>query len=307
MKMAETGITIAYSSPTQSTLYLSRTEPEGPLALEVLEKNSEGSLHRTENSSVDNDWTLLGFLTLACRLVSEVEANRQLEIELNSGCLMDSVQAILDLDIDLGTVEGTITRIDLPVALSSELIQRLRELSLRLVPELQITHGLLRTSREGQLRTHAKDIVDLLHKVKRGAHFLLDLHPSTCHSNTYLLLGTEDVAIILLEATDTSETIESTRELITVEDTKVRETERKVSVGTASVLEHEAVTGAVHGLETVLGIITVEEEHIVSVVVSMTRDLPEIKVEDVGGDDFLQIERCSEPIPCSLSCGTAFG
>lgn len=76
MKMAETGITIAYSSPTQSTLYLSRTEPEGPLALEVLEKNSEGSLHRTENSSVDDDRTLLGFLTLARRLVSEVEANR---------------------------------------------------------------------------------------------------------------------------------------------------------------------------------------------------------------------------------------
>ena len=50
------------------------------------------------------------------------------------------------------------------------------------------------------------------------------------------------------------------------------------------VLEHQTVARTVHGLQTVLRIITVEQEHVVLVVVSMTADLPQIQVEHVGGD-----------------------
>ena len=50
-------------------------------------------------------------------------------------------------------------------------------------------------------------------------------------------------------------------------------------------LEHQAVTRAVHGLQTVLRIITVEQEHIILVVGSMAADLPQFQVEHVGRDD----------------------
>ena len=51
-------------------------------------------------------------------------------------------------------------------------------------------------------------------------------------------------------------------------------------------VEDEAVTGTVHGLESELGLLDVEQEHVVLVVVVVTGLLPEIDVEHVGGDDF---------------------
>lgn len=48
-----------------------------------------------------------------CR-VSQLEAQRQLEVQLDGGTLMAAAQRIHDGDVDLGPVEGAVARIQLP-------------------------------------------------------------------------------------------------------------------------------------------------------------------------------------------------
>ena len=59
--------------------------------------------------------------------VLEVESLWQLEIELDRGTLERAVKRVTDLDVDLGAVEGTVSRIELPLA-RVELVQRVLEL-----------------------------------------------------------------------------------------------------------------------------------------------------------------------------------
>ena len=56
-------------------------------------------------------------------------------------------------------------------------------------------------------------------------------------------------------------------------------------------LEHETVTRTVHGLQTVLGVIAVEQEHIVLVVICVARNTPQVKVEYVGSHDLLYMKQ----------------
>ena len=202
----------------------------------------------------------------------QTETDGKLEIKLNSSGLVDSVQGIQDLDIDLGTIESTITRVDLPVAFADEFIQGLGESSFGLSPQLNIAHSLLRTSGQFELERHSENTVNVFHEVQDTADFLLDL------------VGTaEDVGIILLETADTSQAVQGTRQFITMKDTEVGETDRqfyrmrmnwfadRTLVGVERVLEHEAVAGTVHGLQTVFGVIAVEQEHVVLEVSSSFR------------------------------------
>lgn len=58
--------------------------------------------------------SLLLFFSSLLALVLEVEADRQLEVTLDSSTLVRAVHCIEHLDVDLGTVEGTITSVGLP-------------------------------------------------------------------------------------------------------------------------------------------------------------------------------------------------
>lgn len=51
--------------------------------------------------------------------------------------------------------------------------------------------------------------------------------------------------------------------------------------------EHEAVARTVHGLHPPLLPLHVKDEHVFLVVLGVARYLPEVQVEDVGGDHFL--------------------
>lgn len=113
-------------------------------------------------------------------------------------------------------------------------------------------------------------------EVKGVVHFLGDLVGST-----------EDVSIVLLEATNTDQTTKGSRNLVSVEDTEVGIPEGKVTVTVDTVLEHDAVSGAVHRLETLTRLVRLEDEHVLLVVLVVTRGLPQFEVVDVRGDDFL--------------------
>ena len=63
---------------------------------------------------------------------------------------------------------------------------------------------------------------------------------------TDLIGRTEDVSIILLEASNSDETTESTGDFISVKHTEISVTEGKVTITVDTVLKHHAMSGAIH-------------------------------------------------------------
>ena len=63
---------------------------------------------------------------------------------------------------------------------------------------------------------------------------------------TDLIGRTEDVSIILLEASNSDETTESTGDFISVKYTEISVTEGQVTITVDTVLKHHAMSGAIH-------------------------------------------------------------
>lgn len=73
-----------------------------------------------------------------------------------------------------------------------------------------------------------------------------------------------------------------------MEHTKVSKTDGKLTVRPRPVLEHQAVTRAVHGLHGELAAFALESEHVVLVVLPVAGCSPQVSVVDVRRDDFLK-------------------
>jgi hypothetical protein len=97
------------------------------------------------------------------------------------------------------------------------------------------------------------------------------------------------VRVVLLETTDTGETGESAGRFVAVENTEVGHADGELAVRAVAGGEDEAVRGAVHGLEGEGLLLDVELEHVVGVVLPVTRRLPQLRVEHVRGDDLLVV------------------
>lgn len=91
--------------PNATTTYLPGAQPERPLASEVLGQNGKHALDRPQNGAVDDDRPLK---LLVLRGVLQLEAQRQLEVQLDCGALKLAAQGIKDCDVDLGAVEGAV-------------------------------------------------------------------------------------------------------------------------------------------------------------------------------------------------------
>lgn len=107
---------------------LSRAEPERPLAGKVLCENTKHSFEAAQHGSVNHDGAcvsgrelLLGVAAIAdsglalVGNISKLESSGQVEVELHGTALVFSLQGIVQSNIDLGTVESTITRVELPL------------------------------------------------------------------------------------------------------------------------------------------------------------------------------------------------
>ena len=101
-----------------------------------------------------------------------------------------------------------------------------------------------------------------------------------------LLRSAENMSIILLESANANQTTKSARDLITVKDTEISVAEGKITVAVDAVLEHDAMSGAVHRLEALrIAGFAIEQEHVILVVLIMTASFPKLQVVNVGRDD----------------------
>lgn len=300
---------------------LARRHPEWPLAGKVLSQNGSEALDTASHGTVDHDragtarrkslldkkrllllLAILVLLSLGLRsrrsrllnsslgltlvhslasLVLEGEVLGLLEVKLDGGALPRSVEAVQHSDINLGAVEGTITRVELPrdttiLVRGSKLVKSLLKTRLGAVPCLDLTKELFWASRKLELECEAEDTVELAHEVEEIGNFLLDL-----------VLATEDVGIILLESSYSGETAERTAGFVTVEDTEIGKAEGKFLVTALSVTEHHGVGRAVHGLETELLLVHVKKEHVLLVMRQVARLLPKRHVKHIGSHDLV--------------------
>ena len=171
---------------------LSGAEPEWPLSTKVLSQNAKHSLETTQHGSVNHDRACVSsrefFLGVAAvadsRLslvgnVSELESSRQVEVELHGTALVLTLQRIKQGDINLGTVESTITRVELPLSagLLGEGLEGFLKFLLGSIPCSDITNVLLRSGRKLELESEAENSVDAAQEVESRLDFLSNLQP----------------------------------------------------------------------------------------------------------------------------------
>jgi len=234
-------------------------------------KNSSESLDGTENGSVNDDWAfetwlkrhlspceflgvvivrlehlrvklllflrlvLEGFLFLSSSLtlILKVETNRLLEIDLNSTALVLSLKSIVDLNIDLGSVESTITMVESPG--DAGFVKSILEGLLSDIPSLLRSEFVLGTGGELKLESESENGVDVKQEVQSVGDLILDL-----------LHGTEDMGVILLEASNSDKTAQGAGDFVSVKDTEVSVSQRKITITVDTLFEHDAMSGTVH-------------------------------------------------------------
>jgi hypothetical protein len=84
----------------------------------MLGNNRDEALETAQNGTMNNHRAIhfVRVGSLVSSSVLEVETLGKLEVQLDGSALEGPFQCILDSDVDLGAVESTITRVELPLA-----------------------------------------------------------------------------------------------------------------------------------------------------------------------------------------------
>lgn len=116
-------------------LDLNGSQPGGELARKVLNQNTDKALDGAKAYAVQHDGALLGAVGVH---VLQVKVERHLEIELDGTALPGTTKRVLQVEVDLGAVEGAVALVDLVV--HAQLLQSGAQALLRARPVLVRTH-----------------------------------------------------------------------------------------------------------------------------------------------------------------------
>lgn len=190
--------------------------------------------------------------------VRQVETFGQLEVELDRGCLVSTVERVRHGHVNLGSVKSAISGVDGPLA-RDELVERVRKRALCFFPRFELAEVLFRTCRKLELELKAKLAVHVLQKVEADGHLVFELFGHA-----------EVMGVVLLEAANASQARKSSAQLVAVKDAKVGKSHGQFAVRAVAMRKHQAVPRAVHRLETKHFLLNFELEHVVGVVFPMT-------------------------------------
>mmetsp|Transcript_4469 Transcript_4469/g.13226 ORF Transcript_4469/g.13226 Transcript_4469/m.13226 type:complete len:772 (-) Transcript_4469:14-2329(-) len=249
--------------------------PEGPLACKVLRQDCDHPLKGAHDGPVDNNRRLL--LSLGVHVL-EAKPDGELEVQLNGGALETPSEGVVNCDIDLWAVEGTVLRVQRPplALICLPVVQASCESSLGFIPVLDVSQESLGSRGQGQVIIQAKSVVNLLEHVEIRLDLTADL-----------VLPAEDVSIVLNESPHPCEATESTAVLVSVEDAKLRIPQWQLSEGMVPVRVQHAMARAVHGLHAPLLLLHVKVEHVLLVVPGVPRGVPQVKVENIRRRDLV--------------------
>ena len=265
---------------------LHRRQPCREGARVVLGEHAEEPLDRTEQGAVDHDGAMFGAVGAG---VLEVEAFRQVEVELNGRHLPGAAQRVLDLDGDLGSVERGAAGIGYEV--ESGLSRYLGERVGRDLPGLVVADGLLGIPRR-QLQ------IEIIETVI--AEQIEDEGQQRTQFVTHLLASAVDVCVVLSEPSCAGQPVDHARLLVAVDGAELEETQRKFSIRASTRIEDQVVHRTVHRLQVVVlsrlahravvvefGVELHGRVHAVGVPIEVSRHLEQVALGDVRRVDEL--------------------
>ena len=206
--------------------------------------------------------------------VLEVEPLGHLEVQLDRPALPGPSEGVLQVEVDLRSVEGSVALVDR--VLQPELLQGVPEAVGGLLPVLVGSHGVLGAGGELDVVLEAELAVDLVDQTDDALDLLLDL-----------VGGHVEVRIVLGEAPDPEQAVEGTGLLVPVHQSELAVPDGEVPVGPGLGTVDDGRSGAVHGLYAVHLVVDGRGVHVVLVVVPVAGLEPQLLVEDHGGADLL--------------------
>src|SRR6266542_1478020 len=185
---------------------LQRREPEREIARRVLDQDAEETLDGPQDRAVKDDGTM-GFSVLAD--VGQVEALGMLEIALDRAELPRPTERVLHAKIDLGAVEGAVSRRHHVWPLRS--LERARQCGLPAVPELVGPDALFRAKSERDLDVgETEGAVDRVHEIQEPEDLVFDL-----------VERREDVRVVLRKSANARQTGGHAGTLVTMEASEI--------------------------------------------------------------------------------------
>ncbi|GJE70498.1 hypothetical protein CHKEEEPN_2036 [Methylorubrum podarium] len=245
---------------------------------EMLDQDAGEALHRAADGAVDHHRRLL----LAVGVdVAGVEALRQVEVHLRRAALPVAADGVAQHVLEFRPVEGALAGIDRgldpPRRLLLDLRQHPRHDGFRMVPQGVGADALL--GARGELH---QDLVEAEIGVGREDQ-VVDLQAL----GGELVLGAEDVRVVLGEAAHAHQAVHGPRRLVAVDHAELGHAQGQVAVRLQAVLEDLHVAGAVHRLQgepaLVLGLLAggLGGEHVLAVPAPVAGGLPQRLVEDL--------------------------
>ena len=245
-------------------LDLHGSQPGGELARKVLNQNTDETLDGAKAHAMQHDGALLGAVGVH---VLQIKVERHLEVELNGTALPGTAERILQVEVDLGTVEGAVALVDLVVHV--QLLKSGAQALLGASPVLVRTHGVLGAG--GKL--------DVVLKAKLLVHGVDQVD----HANDLVgqLVGThKQVGVVLVKAAYAEQAVQGTAQLVAVHQANLAGADGQLAVGVRLGGVHQHAARAVHGLNAVLFVVDDGGVHVVLVVVPVARGLPQLLVHD---------------------------
>jgi hypothetical protein len=193
--------------------------------------------------------------------ICHVKSDGCLKVQLNGAALMRSVESIEESDVNLWSIKGSISRVLFPR--HSELIQTFLQLLFRSVPKTRLSHVVLWPCGKIELKFKAKNLVDVLHKVKSIIDLLFDL-----------IRSAEYMSIILTEPPYSSQSGESSCQLISMQNSKVCKSNREIFVTSWLRLVEQIVPRTVHRLNSIPTAFILEHKHVLCILVIMPTHFP---------------------------------
>ena len=181
-------------------------EPEWEMASRMLDEHSCESLHRTEGSTVNHHGRLLRVVLGG---VFQLETLWEVVVNLNGTQLPTTSDSVFHHEVELRTIEGSLAIFNF--CIKTFLFASIDDGLLTLCPNLVGANVFLLVVRiaKRNLSLHILEVED-------GEHGFDNVHHA--HELAFHLIGAaEDVSIVLCERTNTSEAVQLTTLLITID------------------------------------------------------------------------------------------
>ena len=229
----------------------------------MLHQHRHEAFVRAVDGAVNHDWPVR-LAVLAD--VLQLEALRHLEIQLRGVELPGATKSVLDIDIDLWTVERPLAW--LHFVLELVLFERCLKIRLGALPHGRIADGLVGSRAQVVARLESEHVIDRLLELEHAADLGLDL-----------IWSTEDVGVVHRQLPHPQQAVQRPGALVAKQPIRLRETQRQVAVAARLEAEDERGLGAVHRFERVVFILDFELEHALFVEVPVAGLLPQVGLD----------------------------